>query len=412
MTKLKKALAAMAAGVMMVTAAGCTDTRYAMTYNNGQKVNAGVYIYNLYSQMNYEQTMAYYSTGSMEIDLDSDVDGQKMRDHMVEEARKASKEFAAVNYEADKLGITLTEDELKGINDNVSSAWESSGELLELEGISKDSVKQIMIASSLRTKLFDHFYAAGGEEEVTDADMQKFVEDNFVRYKTIRIAKSNNQDEAQKEEENKENEALRDEFFEKAKGLDYDEFDTVIKEYDDYQTEKIKQENATSQDEDTAAAEGPMPADDTDKAVDAPVEESADTEVSAEESAEPAEEADPHANDQMLNFGTMDDEAKESDQGKLAEFIKSQNENEVTTYEDDNSYYILIKGDVTGYSAEYAANNHDNLIQDMKGDEFQAKIDSWIDEIGITENPDAIKRYTAQAVYDKQVEYQKKNKLA
>ena len=48
----------------------------------------------------------------------------------------------------------------------------------------------------------------------------------------------------------------------------------------------------------------------------------------------------------------------------------------------------------------------------MKGDEFQAKIDSWIDEIGITENPDAIKRYTAQAVYDKQVEYQKKNKLA
>ena len=155
-----------------------------------------------------------------------------------------------------------------------------------------------------------------------------------------------------------------------------------------------------------------MPADDTDKAVDAPVEESADTEVSAEESAEPAEEVDPHANDQMLNFGTMDDEAKESDQGKLAEFIKSQNENEVTTYEDDNSYYILIKGDVTGYSAEYAANNHDNLIQDMKGDEFQAKIDSWIDEIGITENPDAIKRYTAQAVYDKQVEYQKKNKLA
>ena len=413
MTKLKKALAVMAAGVMMVTASGCSDTRYAMTYNNGQKVNAGVYLYNLYSLMSYQQMIASYTTGTSEIDLDSDYEGQKLRDYMVEEARKSSKEFAAVNYEADKLGITLTDDEMQSVNDNLTSMWEGNGDLYEYEGISKDSVKQLIIASNLRSKLFDHFYAAGGEEEVADDDLKKYVEDNYFRYKTLKIAKSTNVDETQKAEEDKENEALRDEYLKKAEGLSYEEFDALIKEYDDYQTAKYQQDSSTSQDEDTTVtAEGPMPADETEKAVDAPVDDTDDTDTTAEdaaETAEPEEETDPHANDLMLNYGEMKDEDKETDQGKLAEFLKGMDDNTLSTYEDDNCYYIVMKGDVTGYSAEYAANNHDNLLQTMKGDEFQAKIDSWIEEIGIVENASAIKKYTAQAVYDKQVEYQKKN---
>ena len=72
---------------------------------------------------------------------------------------------------------------------------------------------------------------------------------------------------------------------------------------------------------------------------------------------------------------------------------------------DDDTVYILIKGDVTENSAKYAADNHEDLLQTMKNDDFQAKIDSWIEEIGISENSEAIKRYTAKVVYDKQNEF-------
>ena len=101
----------------------------------------------------------------------------------------------------------------------------------------------------------------------------------------------------------------------------------------------------------------------------------------------------------------LDDEAKESITGKLAEFIHGLDYDKAAAYEDDSFYYIVIRGDVTENSAKYAETNRDNLVQTMKGDEFQAKIDSWVDEIGISENKEAIKRYTAQAVLDKQNDY-------
>ena len=430
MKKLKRALAALAASAVIFSMAGCADTRYAMTYNNGEKVNAGVYIYNLYTEMSYELTMAYYTTGTAAIDLDSDKDGKKLRDYLVEEARKTTKEFAAITYEFEKLGLTLTDEELGTISDSVKSAWEQSGELLEEEGVSKESVRQVFRAQTMRTRLFDYFYAADGKEAVSDDDVKKYVEDNYIRYKTLRIAKSDAEDAAEKDNENKENEATRDEFLAKAEGLTYDEFDAVIDEYNAYA--KAKQEEETSSEEDTAdeGTVGPVMGEETATEVEAPEEEAPaeETEDGAglEEEAvldeegdsvdiselatadEDAAESDTNPNETMYNFGEMTDETKETSTGKLAAFINGLEVNKATAYEDESSYYIVIKGDVTENSAKYATDNHDSLLQSMKGDEFQTKIDSWIDEIGITENSDAIKKYTAQAVYDKQNDFYSK----
>ena len=264
MSKIKKAFAAISAAAMMFTMSGCSDTRYVMTYKGGEKVNAGVYIYNLYSEMSYELTMSYYTTGQAIIDLDSDKDGQKLRDYLVEQARKNTKECIAITYKFDELGLELTDEELKSINDNIKSIWDASGDLMEEEGISKESIRTVLKAQTMRTRLFDYYYAADGVEAVTDADMKKYVEDNYVRYKAIRIQKSNAEDSAEAEKENKEYEAIRDEYLAKAEGLSYEEFDDLIKEYNEYAAAKL--EEATSSDEDGTAEDGvvgPMPSSDT-----------------------------------------------------------------------------------------------------------------------------------------------------
>ena len=77
MNKFKRALAAIAASAVMLTMTGCSDTRYAMTYNNTEKVNAGIYIYNLYSELSYQMTMAYYMSGAAELDFDQEIEGKK-----------------------------------------------------------------------------------------------------------------------------------------------------------------------------------------------------------------------------------------------------------------------------------------------------------------------------------------------
>ena len=81
----------------------------------------------------------------------------------------------------------------------------------------------------------------------------------------------------------------------------------------------------------------------------------------------------------------------------------------VTAYEDDNAYYILIKGDVKDRDTEYAKDNHEDLLKEMKSDEFQKKLTGWVEKLDIKVNNKAIKRYTPKVVYDKQTEYYSKN---
>lgn len=453
MNRLKKICAFCAAAAVTLSLAGCTDTSYVMQ-SGDQKVNAGIYIYNMYSEMSYQMSMMYYTQGITENYFDQEVEGKKLADYLSEQALKATKEYVAVVNKFEELGLELTEEETKEISDNVRSTWDSYGDFYESEGISKDSVKLVMRASTMRTKLFDYYYGEGGEEAVSDSDIESYLNDNYVRYKTIAIAKSTNEDETAAETEDQEKKALRDEYLEKANGVSFEDFDAVIEEYNEYVAAQ-SQENSVSSDVDSSAADAAdsslsagtdsSMADDTsseiesgdDRQVMAPVMEdssaadessvadstsSVDDSSMSDDSASDSEdgnettadgtetEEDPYANEMLYNYGTMDDDAKESATGKLVAAVNDLEFGVATAYEDDNNYYVIIKGDIKERSAEYASENHEDMVQIMKSDDFQKKVDSWVEATDIKENKDAIKRYTPKAVYDKQVEYQKNNR--
>lgn len=453
MNRLKKICAFCAAAAVTLSLAGCTDTSYVMQ-SGDQKVNAGIYIYNMYSEMSYQMSMMYYTQGITENYFDQEVEGKKFADYLSEQALKATKEYVAVVNKFEELGLELTEEETKEISDNVRSTWDSYGDFYESEGISKDSVKLVMRASTMRTKLFDYYYGEGGEEAVSDSDIESYLNDNYVRYKTIAIAKSTNEDETAAETENQEKKALRDEYLEKANGVSFEDFDAVIEEYNEYVAAQ-SQENSDSSDIDSSVADAAdsslaadtdsSMADDTSSEIEsgdeqqvmAPVMEdssaadessvadstsSVDESSMSDDSASDSEdgnettadgtetEEDPYANEMLYNYGTMDDDAKESVTGKLVAAVNDLEFGVATAYEDDNNYYVIIKGDIKERSAEYASETHEDMVQIMKSDDFQKKVDSWVEATDIKENKDAIKRYTPKAVYDKQVEYQKNNR--
>ncbi len=442
MHKSKKAAAAAVAAAMTLSLAGCTDTSYVMTYNDNEKINAGVYIYNLYTEMSYQMTMMYYVSGVTEGYLDQEVEGKKLSEYLPEKAKQATKEYAAIITKFDELGLELTEEELKTISDNLRDQWDASKDLYEKEGISKESIRQVQKGELMRTKLFDYYYGEGGEEAAGDSDLEQYVKDNYLRYKTISIAKSTDEDETVAEQDNKDNEALRDSYLEKAEGLGFDEFDDVIDEYNAYVadlTAAAEETSGTDLTDDSTAEIDLGETDDSDEAeavaqeeteaeADAPEDSTADTEETADEAAEDTaaeedynialpqdEEAvadevttaeeDPYANETMLDYGNMDDDTKESDQGKLADAINALEVGKAAAYEDDNYYYIIIKGDVAERAAQYALDNHDTLLHSLKDDDFQTKLDSWIEALNIKENSDALKRYSAKQVYDLQEEY-------
>ncbi|WP_124098122.1 hypothetical protein [Ruminococcus sp. Marseille-P6503] len=431
MARLKKTAALLTAAMIACTAAGCSDTSYTLKADN-EEIRAGIYIDYMLNEMSYQISMLYYNEGITEDYFSQEIEGKSFSEYVSEQALKNTKEYAAITKQFEQLELELTSDEMKDINSTVNDAWDNQSELYEKEGISKESLKEVYLCTLKREKLFNYFYGEGGAEEVSADEMQTYINDNYLRYKTISISKSSSEDEETAKAENEENEALRDEYLEMAQGLSFDEFDQVIDAYQEYQEEQSASESGDSSGESSDSAESDESSesgadadseessDDTSSVVDASSEE--ETDSSLTESSDPAsdsgessesdsdtdssseEEEDPYPNETMVNFGAYEEEDLESDYGKLLSEIDSLEIGKAAAYENDSAYYIIIRGDVSERT-DYAEDNRDSILQEMKSEDFQTKVDAWVEAISFTENEKALRRYTPEAVYDKQNEY-------
>ena len=441
MAKAKKITAALTAALLCTASlTSCSDTSYVMTVGDS-KINAGIYIYNELTEMSYQMTMMYYQKGIKKDYFDQKVDGKAFDEYLSDYALTATKEYAAVVDKFNELGLTLSDEDIKSINDSISSTWDSQGEFYESEGISKESVKLALKGSKMREELFDHYYAEGGEEAVSDDEMVKYLDDNYLRYKSISFAKTKASTDSSSSATdsstdsaaaaNEEAKAKRDEFLEKAQGVSFDDFDSIIDEYNDYVASKKAADSSSATDSDSSAADSSTASDDTSSVSDIDTSSTAsdDTSSVSDSTAESSTAAsdtdsstdssssapDPYANEKMMNYGTMDDSQKDTTNGKILKEVSGMSiyvygtQFNVTAYEDDNAYYILIKGDIKGRDTEYAKDNHEDLLKEMKSDEFQKKLTSWVEKLDIKVNNKAIKRYTPKVVYDKQTEYYSKN---
>ena len=432
MAKAKKITAALTAALLCTASlTACSDTSYVMTAGDS-KINAGIYIYNELTEMSYQMTMIYYQNGIKKDYFDQKVDGKAFDEYLSDYALTATKEYAAVVDKFNELGLTLSDEDIKSINDSISSTWDSQGEFYESEGISKESVKLALKGSKMREELFDYYYAEGGEEAVSDDEMVKYLDDNYLRYKSISFAKTKASTDSSSSATdsstdsaaaaNEEAKAKRDEFLEKAQGVSFDDFDSIIDEYNDYVASKKSSSAADS--DSSSAADSSTASDDTSSVSDIDTSSTAsdDTSSVSDSTAESSStvdsnsstdssssEPDPYANEKMMNYGAMDDSQKDTTNGKILKEVSGMSTDVATAYEDDNAYYILIKGDIKDRDTEYAKDNHEDLLKEMKSDEFQKKLTSWVEKLDIKVNNKAIKRYTPKVVYDKQTEYYSKN---
>lgn len=487
---MKRAAAALCAAVLAASMlAGCSQTDYSMTVS-GEKINAGVYINFLLTEMTNQMSTLYYAQKISDPSeaLTQNIDGKSFKTYVKEEAIKKTKEFAAINAKFDELGLKLTKDQKAEIKEQVESSWEQAKDFYEVEGISKESLKMVTEMTYKRQAVFDHYYETDGETPVTDEDIQNYLNENFIRFKQIAFSKSFAAEGEDVDAENAEIKAKAESYLEQAKSVDFEGFDELIKQYkEEQEAEKAAEEEAGAEGEETAEA----PADTTESAaeetaesaaeeeteesasdeslaevedtvsqaeaeaeaeteaeeVKAPEEEAsaetsadeeapAETEAAAEETetAETSEETEDSAEVEDLSSDTdvsLDDitgaEAEE-DNEIIADYTYSQDKTsdtydeayanrltavknakmgEATFYEDDTAYYVFMSADIAD-KPEYAEENHAVLISDMKEDEFQGLIDSWVEAMDIKMNSKAVKRYSVQEVYDRQEEYYSK----
>lgn len=84
--------------------------------------------------------------------------------------------------------------------------------------------------------------------------------------------------------------------------------------------------------------------------------------------------------------------------------------NEPTLYKDANYYYVIVKYDPTERT-DYLidADNYDDILTEMKYDEYDELIKSWEKDFKITKNEKAFKKYTPSKIEEIQSEYNEEN---
>ena len=381
MANFKKMSAVALCSAMALSLGACgnniagPDTTYAAVID-GYKVPAGVFIA---MQMNSYYDAAYYTeptdeseettasteaseTAASETEVttttaftDKVIEDKPVRDWINDEATKSMQEFVAVENKFDELGLSFEDNEKEKTKVYLDSIWEYYGSNYENAGISENSQLLIMLNSTKKNKIFDYYYAEGGQDEISEADIRAYLDENNKRINYIKMELKDGEGNLLKSEGKDEIKKMAEDYIKRIKGGE--DFAAVSKEYSDYY-DKLTADAAES----------------TDDGAD---DESADTEETESSYTD---------NETVISKdGTSPSEAvvTKAFESKVGD---------VFLVEEDEVYYVVTVLDL--YADEnYYSDNESVVRHELKDDEFDKTVDSWTETQNIELNEAAYKRY-------------------
>lgn len=431
--KFKRIIAAVVSSVMILTSAGCTtgkNTAYALTVD-GYQVKAGVYIYYSYTALTEAKNLAAKQDEKLDVKDEKalkkiKIEGKDFLTFVKDKTTESCVDHVAVMKHFDELELTLTQDELDEIDEYVESSWQNNEDMFTENGISKESIKEIMTSSYKSDAIFKAYYGEGGSENVTEDQLKDFYTENNARVKYVDMdmhdSEGNELDEAGK----KELQNMADDFLKRAKSADdeksmLEEFDKFQEEYDDYVADKAAK---SSGEESTEATTEPV----TEAETKTTTSDSADETTENTESTETTDKTDstenktvttapesdnkettstttkPYANETIIQVVTTAKESKEEpDESsykpskKVYDWIFNDAKTGVPEIvEDEDTMYVIVRLDITERMDEddlWSESNVDSVRYRMFSNDLQDMLDSWGEEYEVVKNDKAYKRY-------------------
>lgn len=369
MSILRKASAGILCTAMSLSLASCSlggaDTSYGAIID-GHKVPAGVFIS---MQMNAHTDAKNFKDASAEEAVtttasadaatteattttpfsDKVIEGKSVRDWINDEATIQMQKYVAVENKFNELGLAFTDNEPEKVNVYIESLWEYYGAMYEEMGISQNSLNLVTLNSEKKELIFNHIYGANGEKAVSEADVKKYLTDNNFRINYIEIELKDSEGNLLKSEGKEEMNAKAEGYIERAKNGE--DFNAILKEYND------------SLNTSTASAE--------DAAAETTVEEAPDnTMVVTKEGTYP---------DANIITKLFDGSVAAGDY-----FI----------VESTNSEKLYVVQCLDLFADEnYYADNESYVRHQLKDEEFEAEVESWIAGQTVERNEAAYKRY-------------------
>lgn len=365
----KKAVASVLTLAATASLCGCGDNGYIMTVD-GMDIRNGIYLsfvqnsyneaYNKISEQNTSDSSSDSSSTS-EIDVFAQTVEEKsasdwIKDQSLEEVRK----YVAVHKMCEQYGLTLTEVEIKEMNDDLNSAWDEEnfyvqyslgfstlGEYYESLGIGKDSMRDIRTTNALSDKLFLHFYDTDGEFAATQDEINTYITENYAAVKMLTL---NYKDASGKDlESDEDKQAVKDNAKKYADRINGGESFIDVK----YDFDLVSAQDAAR-----ATAESSYTEDNEEKLTKEEYiqKEVDDVDVTKAEKPEDVDQFIPKENSNL-------DE-------KLTEYIwNAAADGKATVFEGESAAYVIVREDVTTKKS-WEEDNHLSILKAIKQEDY------------------------------------------
>ena len=369
MSLFKKLSAVAVTSAMALSLASCgQDTTWGAKIDETE-LRAGIFIYYQSDALSraYEH-MTETDTDVMAITID----GMSTEDWVNDQAVKGMQEYVAVENKFNELGLAFENNEEALAKANVEQWWAYVSEYFESIGVSQESYLDVVINGEKKAAIFDYYYGEGGENEVAESDIKAYLNENFARIKYIDMPLKDGEGNLLKSDGKAEIKAMAEEYIERLKNGEA--FEDISDEYDEYYNGLIEAANATE------VTDAEFTTDTAEEPVD---------DLTATEGTEEV--------DELVLLGSVTSADYPIPSASVHEKVVGDalNVGEYLLIEEDEVYYIVYKMDLYA-DEEYYDYKKTDVLNELKGDEFDATVDSWTTGQNVVVNDAAVKRYKVE----------------
>lgn len=401
---LQKISATLLAALMVLQLTACSDKSWCVK-DSDETIPIGVYIYYMYAAYqskyyelsqqnnNYSGNIYGQSDISFNVDVFSQTFDDKPADQWIQDkAIRNSKMLLSIDAKMKELGVEFTDEEELTARQSGDEAWKKIGASMESFGISRNSYDIATgIMSAKYEKLFKAIYGKDGTEPFTDDQMKDYMLQNYMDYSVIKKSFSTG-------------------------SVDEDQVSFSSDETGS-DSDAIPYEELNNSSSDATPSETPSEA-----SSDPNAESTSDADSTPDAEATPSED-EIKTQQQFANYenmiaqgSTMEQVAEQymQDDSLQSSPLQSATDNKLTTpmpqevkdiydqmpnnsaksVKSGNTYYLVYKKDVSEqFSKLDDETSRDQLLQDMKSEEFDDNLEADIENLGVIVNSSAVKAY-------------------
>lgn len=392
---IKKVAAAVLAVVLAASLCGC-DRGYIMTVD-GMDIRNGVYLSFLtaayssaYEALDAEKTDDETSTDSTEETpiTKETIEGKSGSQWIKDETMKAVRRFVAVQRKCNEIGISLTEDEIREINTEITKMWDDEndylqylygfktmGEYYEKQGIGQESMRELFSANKLQDKLFMYFYGKGGEFEVKESEIDEYLKENYATVKMQSFSFTDAMGTALEEDDDKK--AVKDKAQDYANRINNGEKPIDI--FYEYNLSRAQEAAETRAETEYEEDEGLTKDEWIKKQVEAADIQKAESEDDL---------------DRILSK-----ESSSLDKDVTEHIFNVAADGKATICETDKGVYLIVREDITK-KTEWKEDNNEKILNEMKGDAFRNMVDLFGQNYDVTADESLVNKKYGPEILD------------